>query len=167
MTGQHGLLYAREGKHQTKVRGSAAPVEMRPGFSFAHRDLNGKRDLRFSSAKMDWTRTVFRLRALPEEVNTDEDAARYLSARLDDVSWRDIWVYSIAATLRYWEDPPTKVATIMFSTAPSLIQRAPNKDEWIVPTMGHDRTSRDLILDIHFNGLTPLQNPSHIQITYE
>ncbi|PLB50321.1 hypothetical protein P170DRAFT_405285 [Aspergillus steynii IBT 23096] len=115
---------------------------------------------------MDWTRTVFRLRALPDTVETQESAAHLLSERLNDVSVHHIWIHSLATTLKYWEDPPTKVATVMFSVPPSLVQREPNKQEWQIPAKGHDRNSRDFILDTHFIGLTPLNDTSHLQNSY-
>ncbi|PYH69627.1 uncharacterized protein BO88DRAFT_443625 [Aspergillus vadensis CBS 113365] len=116
---------------------------------------------------MDWSKTVFRLRALPDTVETKEDAARLLSKRLSDISTHQIWVYSLALTLNYWEDPPTKVATVMFDVPPSLVQRNPESRAWHIPARGHDRNSPDLILDTHFIGLTPLNDTNHLQNSYD
>jgi hypothetical protein len=116
---------------------------------------------------MDYSKAVFRLRALPCTVETGEDAARLLSARLGDVQARDIYVYSLATTLRHWENPSTKVATVMFSLPPSIVLGAPNRQEWNIPARGHDRTTPDLILDTHFIGMTPLSDTSHLQDPYE
>lgn len=119
---------------------------------------------------MDWSKTVFRLRALPDTVETKDDAARLLSERLSDVSARQIWVYSLALALRpqdNWEGPPTKVATVMFSVPPLLVQRDPQKQVWYIPAKGHDRDSPDLILDTQFLGLTPLNDTNHLQNSYE
>ncbi|CAK37376.1 uncharacterized protein An01g13700 [Aspergillus niger] len=119
---------------------------------------------------MDWSKTVFRLRALPDTVETKDDAARLLSERLSDVSARQIWVYSLALALRpqdNWEGPPTKVATVMFSVPPLLVQRDPQKQVWYIPAKGHDRDSPDLILDTQFLGLTPLNDTNHLQNSYD
>lgn len=116
---------------------------------------------------MDWSKTVFRLRALPSTVETREDAARLLSTRLGDVPVRDISVYSLATTLKHWEKPPTKVATVMFDVPPSIVLGAPNKQEWDIPAKGHDRTTPDLILDTHFIGMTPLSDTSYQRNSYE
>ncbi|KAL2843331.1 hypothetical protein BJY01DRAFT_264318 [Aspergillus pseudoustus] len=115
----------------------------------------------------DWSTTVFRVRVLPYSVRTGDDVARLLSARLGDVSAHNISVFSLATSLKHWEDPLTRVATIMFSTAPSLVQRDLDKQEWHVPARGHDRTLPDLILDTHFMGMTPLSDTSNLEDSYD
>lgn len=115
---------------------------------------------------MDLKKTVFRLRNLPETMETTEDVAVHLSERLS-VTVADITVRSLARSLEHWEKSPTKVATVMFKVHPSCVQEKPAGDQWYIPAMGNNRTCRRFILDTHFRGLTPLNDSSHLQTSYE
>jgi hypothetical protein len=104
-----------------------------------------------------WSRTVFRVRGLPNGVRTLKDVASLLSPRLADIPSDSIQVYSLATTLIAWESPPSKIATVMFQTLPLLIQKSPEEKQWSIPAKGHPNVD-NLILDTHFLGMTPLND---------
>jgi hypothetical protein len=105
-----------------------------------------------------WSKTVFRVRGLPSDVKTLEDVASLLSSRLGDIPSDRMKVYSLANTLdftNYWDAPSSKMATMMFQSLPSLVQSSPLKKEWSISAKGSQSVD-ELILDIHFMGMTPL-----------
>lgn len=111
----------------------------------------------------DWSRLVFRLRALPETACTAAQVAIGLSNSLGDVSADDIRVFSIATSLIHWGAPRTRVATLGFDLTPSLVRENASQDEWTVSSNpgcpdGARTGLDDLILDIHFRGMTPLND---------
>jgi hypothetical protein len=106
-----------------------------------------------------WSRTVFRVRGLPNDVKTAEDVASLLSSRLGDISDDYcIRVYSLATTLNSWESPRSKMATVMFQTLPSLIQESHGEKEWFVPANQGQPHVDGLMLDTHFMGMTPMND---------
>ncbi|GKZ21143.1 hypothetical protein AbraIFM66951_008668 [Aspergillus brasiliensis] len=116
-------------------------------------------------AELDLKKTVFRLRQLPETVETPADVAELLSKRLR-VTEGEITVRSLAQSLEHWENPRTKVATVMFKVCPSPVLERPDAKEWYIDGMSHDLNDR-LILDTHFLGLTPLNDHGHLQARYD
>ena len=103
-----------------------------------------------------WSTTVFRVRGLPNDVKTLKEVASLLGQRLD-IPGDSIRVYSAATTLNPWENPPSKVATVMFQTLPSLVQNSLGEKQWYIQAKGHPNVD-DLILDIQFLGMTPLND---------
>ena len=101
-----------------------------------------------------WARTVFRVRGLPHDINTNEDVASLLSSRLHDISVDLIRVYSLATALERWE---CKIATVMFKSLPSLIQESDGRNQWFVPA-SQGQPADDLVLDTHFIGMTPMSD---------
>src|SRR5215469_4304176 len=91
-----------------------------------------------------WSRTVFRVRGLPNAAQTLEDVSNFLSESLGDTPVDSIRVFSLAMTLNFWERPPSKVATVMFTTPPALVQEGQGEDQWSI--------NDHLILDTHFMG---------------
>jgi hypothetical protein len=104
-----------------------------------------------------WSRTVFRVRGLPNDVKFLKDVASLLSLRLGDIPSDSIHVYSLATTLNYWEKPLSKVATVMFQALPSLIQNSHGEKQWTILAKSHSNVD-DIILDTHFMGMTPLND---------
>ena len=100
-----------------------------------------------------WSKIVFRLRGLPNRITTLDGTAIFLSGTLGDTPTDSIRVFSLATTLSSHERPPSKVATVMFSTVPAMVALGYDKNEWNIPP-GEGR----LILDTHFNGMTPLND---------
>ncbi|KAH8586238.1 hypothetical protein B0O99DRAFT_644911 [Bisporella sp. PMI_857] len=110
-----------------------------------------------------WSRTVFRVRGIPYDVKTFKDTALLLCPGMGDVPIDDIQVYSLATALLPWENPRSKVATVMFRTLPSLTHNSDGKDQWRIPVEGrHDVDS--LTLDTHFKGMTPLNDVDSIHL---
>jgi len=108
-----------------------------------------------------WSKLVFRVSALPNDVEIMEDVASLLSLRLGGFPVGCIRVCSLAVTMDYTlnkrQSRRTKVATVMFQTLPSLIQNNEKQQEWCVPARGH-HGDEDVILDTHFMGMTPLND---------
>ena len=102
-----------------------------------------------------WLRTVFRVRGLPDTVNTVERAASLIYELIGGVPAGGIRVFSLAATLNFWESPRSRVATLMFSATPPLLRDNPSAEEWAIPPRD-GRDDPNLILDTHFMGMTPL-----------
>ena len=71
-----------------------------------------------------------------------------VSAAFGDITPDDVLIHSLATAP--WERPPTKTATLQFTTLPSVIDTV--KKEWKV----EGRDLGTLLLDTHFLGLTPL-----------
>jgi len=114
-----------------------------------------------------WTKTVFRLRGLPNTIKTSEDVANLVHKRLASIPANSIRVFSLATSLKYWEIPPSKVATVMFSTVPRIVQDNPDKGEWNISPSPHIDLQENLTLDTHFMGMTPLNDASSSCHLYE
>lgn len=110
-----------------------------------------------------WSRTVFRVRGLPNDVKTTEDVAKLLISRLGDMADDCIRVYSLATSLNSWESQRSKTATVMFQTPPSLLKESPGEKEWSVPANQGQPHVDVLMLDTHFMGMTPMNDvaPQH------
>ena len=106
-------------------------------------------------ASSDWRRTVYRLRGIPGNIQTLEQAAELLSRGFGDVSTNDIRVCSLATTLNSWMASSRKVATVMLKSVPRLLGNQPSATEWQIDV---DTQDEPLILDTHFLGLTPLND---------
>ncbi|KAI8631124.1 hypothetical protein F5Y19DRAFT_473523 [Xylariaceae sp. FL1651] len=113
-----------------------------------------------------WSRMVFRLRGLPHIVETLEGVASLVEEGFCDASAHGIRVFSLATSLSFWEIPPTKVATIMFAAAPSIIQNNYDSREWTIPVQSRGFTY-NLILDTHFMGMTPLNDVKPLSHQYD
>ena len=112
------------------------------------------------NSQVQWSRIVFRLRGLPNGIQTLDAAANFISGTLGDTPADSIRVFSLATTLSLHERPPSKVATVMFSTAPTIVALGYAKNEWAIPP-----GEGSLILDTHFHGMTPLNDvspPDHL-----
>ncbi|KAI3324398.1 hypothetical protein HD806DRAFT_543729 [Xylariaceae sp. AK1471] len=115
----------------------------------------------------NWSKTVFRVRRLPQTLESFEDVAKLVNQSVFDIPDGSIRVYSLATTLDSFEKPPTKVATIMFATIPSILRTKSDGDEWFIPARGHGVTTEGLILDTHFMGMTPLNDVNAVSHLYD
>ncbi|RCI08651.1 hypothetical protein L249_4799 [Ophiocordyceps polyrhachis-furcata BCC 54312] len=105
-----------------------------------------------------WTKTVFRLSKIPSSITVYHELAVLLASATDRFPASSITVYSLATTLVPWENPPTKVATLMFKeTPPFLASATPDEAEWQLPITFLDE-AHVLVLDHHFWGMTPLND---------
>ncbi|XMA07283.1 hypothetical protein WAI453_000074 [Rhynchosporium graminicola] len=81
---------------------------------------------------------------------------------LGDCSKDYIRIYSLATaqdfTQNFRQLPRSKTSTVMFVTIPSLIHDDPGKQEWRIPGNAPSRNVDDIILDVHFIGMTPLND---------
>lgn len=108
----------------------------------------------------EWTRTVFRLRRLPNHVSAPAEVAILLSDILDFPSDHVI-VYSVARTSEFF-GVPSKVATLQMKSVPVCLQQSLKNTEWSLP-IGGGKAADVLILDSHFEGITILSNPPPFQ----
>ncbi|KAI0891157.1 hypothetical protein F4806DRAFT_506984 [Annulohypoxylon nitens] len=97
---------------------------------------------------------VYRLRGCPGHLDR-LGAAELLSRELGDIAPTDIAIRSLATNLDPWAKTPTKVGTLMFYRTPVLIRERDKEKEWKLSVMGFED---DLILDIHFLGMTPFND---------
>lgn len=105
----------------------------------------------------DWSTTVFRLTGLPSTAATQDNVASLLSDRLEGTPMSCIRVLSLATALHVRGPSRFKVATIMFSTIPSLIDSDCSSNMWSIIAKPHDAAGA-FILDTHFMGITPLND---------
>lgn len=99
-------------------------------------------------------KTVFRLRRCPGDKDVS-GLQKLLSNALQDVSKRDIRIQSLATD--YGVCNTTKTATLMFRRKlPGLIADYPKQTQWKIPL---DDGLSDLLIDTHFAGFTPLNDP--------
>lgn len=105
---------------------------------------------------LDWSRKVFRLRKLPDEVSTPAAVASLLSCILDLPS-DHVVVYSVTTAPSVYE-VPSRMATIQLKSIPARLQQAVEDCEWMLPMPGQS-TSDFLILDTHFDGMSTLHDP--------
>jgi hypothetical protein len=104
-----------------------------------------------------WSKTVFRLRGLPNYTDKHEEVSTLLCEWVGDIPRDCVRVFSLATSLNHWEAPPSKVATVMFTMLPAIIRDNLDEVEWpIVSPSKHSH--HDLVLDIHFMGMTPLND---------
>jgi hypothetical protein len=101
-----------------------------------------------------WSKLVYRVRGLPNATQSREDVSDLLSKRFGDIPADSIHVFSLATTLNVWEKPPSKVATVMFTTPPGLFQKF-SENEWSIPSQNDEES---LIMDTNFMGMTPMND---------
>jgi len=102
------------------------------------------------------SRTVFRLRNLPNHVR-DKDTAAGLVAIALSSHVENITIFSLANTSNVWENPPSRIATLQLHTLPDCLSHAKSDNEWQLPLPG-GKPEDVLLLDIHFKGLTALND---------
>ncbi|KAK1238167.1 hypothetical protein MKX08_002746 [Trichoderma sp. CBMAI-0020] len=101
----------------------------------------------------NWTKKVFRLRGLPGDISSSQDAANLLGESLGLLP-DDITVYSLAKTHDKWQ-PMSKVATVQFKSIPPILDLETTSSEWTFAIRG---VNEALILDSHFEGMTVLND---------
>jgi hypothetical protein len=105
----------------------------------------------------DVTRIVFRLRGIPAQANTFDDARRLLVSCFSELVLADVDIQSLASSLDYWEQPPSKVATLRLKKFPAeSLQWSREVKSWDLSDLGE--RGNKLILDHDFLGLTPLND---------
>ncbi|KAI0406999.1 hypothetical protein F4802DRAFT_605837 [Xylaria palmicola] len=113
-----------------------------------------------------FSKTVFRLRGLPHSVKTLDDVATLVSKGLTDIAAHHVRVFSLATDLGFGDGPPTKVATIMFATVPSLVRDHKSNRQWEISIRvpGHEHC---LVLDTQFDGMTTLNDVDPLSHRYD
>ncbi|KAJ8132836.1 hypothetical protein O1611_g785 [Lasiodiplodia mahajangana] len=114
----------------------------------------------------DLCNTVFRVRGLPHTIKTIDDVANLVAKTLGDISAHDIRVFSLATNLGFGDNSPSRVATLMFDTGPSITRDSQSKNEWEIP-IGPPEPGHCLILDTHFKGMTPMNDVKHLSHKYD
>ncbi|KAI0971965.1 hypothetical protein F4678DRAFT_430685 [Xylaria arbuscula] len=111
-------------------------------------------------------KTVFRLRGLPPSIKTLDDVASLMSTSLGDVPAHSVRVFSLATNLSYGDNSPSKVATVMFSTIPSLVHDSKSRDTWEIPIQTSE-AMHYLLLDTHFEGMTAMNDVDYLSHKYD
>jgi hypothetical protein len=112
----------------------------------------------------EWNRKVFRLRKLPNDVSRIE-AAQLLSDALGNPP-SDVCIFSLAKSSEIW-DSPSKVATLQFKSVPEIVRRnITDENDWSIP-LPVGLKGDDMILDIHFSGMTVLNDVEGAKHTIE
>ncbi|KAI1498142.1 hypothetical protein F5X99DRAFT_394690 [Biscogniauxia marginata] len=98
---------------------------------------------------------TYRLRGCPEDLN-QAGVSQLLSRALGNIEASDIRIQSLATSLNPYERRPTKVATLTFEKPPTLPETQQRRNEWVLLV---DGVRGHLILDTHFLGWTPFNDP--------
>lgn len=97
---------------------------------------------------------TYRVRQLPC-ILTSNRVASFLASIVPGVAPADIHVFSLASSLNPLEIPATKVATLTFHKVPFVFDT--DDTEWIIPGESAGLV-RDVIVDVHFQGFTSLND---------
>ncbi|KAK0704423.1 hypothetical protein B0H67DRAFT_648863 [Lasiosphaeris hirsuta] len=108
-------------------------------------------------------RKVYRVRNIPDYAG--RLATAQLIGRSIGDSASDIQVHSLAWAASIWEPVPTKTATISFGHEPNLAEACDSRPhQWRFDVAGLHNA---LILDTHFEGFTPLNDPDPARHLYD
>jgi hypothetical protein len=98
---------------------------------------------------------TYRFRQLPPQVDTRFLPTLLLSIDAAFGPLGNIRVHSLASSLDPWESPPTKVATITFKQLPSIFDNEDKEWVFLARNIG---LLKNVIVDVHFLGFTPLND---------
>jgi hypothetical protein len=98
---------------------------------------------------------TYRVRQLPCFLLYPRQVASFLASILPSLAAENVKVFSLATSLNPLEIPATKVATVMFDYVPPAFDT--NDSQWTIPgqTAG---LIRDILVDVHFQDFTPLND---------
>lgn len=105
-----------------------------------------------SRARVDCT---YRVRQLPANLHRDAVAGFLATASYELGPPTNIRVFSVAPSLRLYEQIPTKVATLTFRETPSCFDN--DDGEWKIISKD-PQWPQTLLFDVHFIGFTPLND---------
>lgn len=100
---------------------------------------------------------TFRLRKCPVEIVDGQALAALLGDALDGIGPGDVHVQSLATEFNVRD--PMKTATLWFETLPRLVEENSKKTQWTIdlePDSGNGVPGQRLLLDVQFDGFTPL-----------
>jgi hypothetical protein len=98
---------------------------------------------------------TYRIRQLPCILTYPRQVASFLSSIVPDLAAEDVRVFSLASSLNPLEIPATKVATVMFNRVPPLFNTS--ESQWVISGQSAGLV-RDVLIDIDFQGFTPLND---------
>lgn len=98
---------------------------------------------------------VFRLRNLPGHVDR-LSAVDLLCKSVEGIAPQDVLISSLAYEADPWLRAPTKTATFVFRSHPPILSSALHGGECNLEVPGLEKP---LIIDDHFQGVTPLNSP--------
>lgn len=111
---------------------------------------------------------VFRLRYIPAHADDRQAVVRLLCQSIKGITANDVVVSSLADEIVNFHALKTlyRTATIVFSSKPPIVETllASNTKEHAVPIPG---LARPLLIDHHFQGLTPLNHLSDSEHRYK
>ncbi|VUC32091.1 unnamed protein product [Clonostachys rosea] len=97
---------------------------------------------------------VYRLRNIPAHFDRLL-AVEWLARTFGDVSQSDVQIHSLALSVDTWSTSPTKTATVTFGRMPFMLGSIDNTRECVIQI---PELARPLIVDDHFQGMTPLNS---------
>lgn len=98
---------------------------------------------------------TYRVRQLPCILTYPRQVASFLAGIVPDLAAEDVKVFSLATSLNPLEIPATKVATVMFSRVPPTFDNGGT--QWVIPGQSAGLV-RDILVDVHFQNFTPLND---------
>lgn len=96
---------------------------------------------------------TYRIRQLPCILAYPRQVASFLSSVVPGLLAEDVRVFSLARNLNPLEIPATKIATVMFHRVPPTFDT--DDSEWVIAGQPAGLV-RDILVDTHFQGFTPL-----------
>lgn len=106
---------------------------------------------------------VFRVRNLPGHVDR-LSAVELLCAAIKGLTAQDVQISSLACDVDPWAWSQAKVATLIFFREPPALTSSLNGGECSISVSGLERP---LIIDHHFQGITPLNHVPEYEHKYE
>jgi hypothetical protein len=107
---------------------------------------------------------TYRIRQLPSFIDLSE-VPKFLIAACDHfAAAEDIRVFSLAHSLSQHESLVTKTATVVFTQTPEIFD---NDDQQWTVACEHADWKTNLLFDVHFLGLTPLNDRAVNEAPFE
>lgn len=106
---------------------------------------------------------VFRVRNLPAHVDR-LSAVELLCQSIDGITAQDVRLSSLAYDVDVWSWLRTKTATITLRMIPPVLTSILNDGECTIAVLG---LAKPLIIDHHFQGITPLNHVPDDEHKYE
>lgn len=127
-----------------------------------------RRKLHFSKFAMPQRKEArtYRVRQLPCNLIYRQQVASFLVRIFAELQAEEVnvQVFSVAPSLNPLVMPPTRIATVMFSPTPLVFDD--DSSEWVI-TGSSVGIREDVIVDVHFQGFTPLNDVSQDGHTME
>lgn len=106
---------------------------------------------------------VFRLRNIPGHMDR-LSSVELLCESIKGITAQDVQISSLAYDVDPWAYSRTKVATLTFQREPPALSSSPKGGEYPISVSGLEKP---LIIDHHFQGITPLNHVPDYEHKFE